>query len=118
MKKVCFTGFNRKKTKNQTFTSITYKQCSIESILMFRTVKKYLNDYLYKMSFVGLSSILNLLMLATHGLVFLAMFFFSQLIGLRYLHDRIGLDKCYNSLPCFGSQKLSFSSLWLDKILQ
>ena len=85
---------------------------------MFRVVKKYLNDYLYKMSFVGFALILNLLMLVTHEFVFLAMFFFSQLIGLRYVHDRMGLDKCYNSLSCFGSQKLSFGSLWLDNILQ
>ena len=84
MKRVCFTGFNiGKKTKNPIFTSITYKQHSIKSTLMFRTDEKYLNDYLYKMSFVGFASILNLLMLVTHGLIFLAMFFFSQLIGLR-----------------------------------
>ena len=89
-----------------------------KSTLMFQTVKKYLNDYLYKMSFVGFASILNLLMLVTHGVVFLAMFFFSQLIGLRYVHDRIGLEKRYNYLFCFDSQKLSFGSLWLDNILQ
>ena len=119
MKKVCFTGFNIEKiTKNQIFTSITYEQHSIEFTLMCRTVKKHLNDYLYKMFFVDFASISNLLMLVTNELVSLTMFFCSQLIGHRYVHDRIGLDKCYNSLSCFDSQEQSFDSLWLDNILQ
>ena len=75
MKKLSSWSHRRKK---QIIININYKQHSIKFTMVFREVKKYPKDYLYKMSFViSLASILDLFISITRTYFLGKAFLFS-----------------------------------------